>query len=141
MTVDWTKAANAARKTDRMAETLCKALAKREAKRWQFISFRGPKKGEWRGVVDLIAIRKDTTQPESLILKRGDLFDIVLIQVKGGRAAKPSAEDIRRLRSVARRYRAQEIVKFRWVNKDKSVFFILDPKDHWQATSAKEIFG
>jgi hypothetical protein len=35
-------------------------------------------------VVDLIAIRKDTSHPSNKILKRGDLFDVVLIQIKGG---------------------------------------------------------
>ena len=141
MSVDWAEASKEARKTDRMAETLCKALAKRHAKRWQFVSFRGQKKGEWRGVVDLIAIRKDTSQPQSLIIKRGDLFDIILIQVKGGAAAKPTQEDISRLCSVARRYRAKEIVKYRWLNQKKSIFSVLKPKGVWEVASAKDIFG
>jgi hypothetical protein len=50
------------------------------ANRWKFVSFRGVDKGEWRGVVDLIAIRKNSKQPPGYILKRCDLFDIILIR-------------------------------------------------------------
>jgi hypothetical protein len=32
----------------------------------------------------LVAIRKNSKVPKGSVLKRGDLFDIVLIQVKGG---------------------------------------------------------
>ena len=69
--------------TGRWVETMSRALSTRVAKRWQFVSFRGANKGEWCGVVDLIAIRKDTAEPKSDTLKRGDLFDLVLVQVKG----------------------------------------------------------
>lgn len=89
-----------------------RALSTRVAKRWQFVSFRGTNKGEWRGVVDLIAIRKDTAEPKSGTLKRGDLFDLVLVQVKGGSARAPTMEDRRRLREVAKLYRARAIVQF-----------------------------
>ena len=43
--------------------------------------------------VDVIAIRKDTSQPVNRALKRGDLFDIILIQIKGGSARGPTQED------------------------------------------------
>ena len=76
--------------TGRWAEIIFRALSSRVAKRWQFISFRGANKGEWRGVVDVLAIRKDTSQPTRKNLKRGDLFDIILIQIKGGTAPQPS---------------------------------------------------
>jgi len=76
--------------TGRWAEIIFRALSSRVAKRWRFISFRGAKKGEWRGVVDVVAIRKDTSQPSRENLKRGDLFDIILIQIKGGTAPQPS---------------------------------------------------
>lgn len=56
-----------------------RALSSRVAKRWKFVSFRGDGQGEWRGVVDLIAIRKDTREPSTRSLKRGDLFEIVLV--------------------------------------------------------------
>lgn len=72
--------------TGRWAETIFRALSSRIANRWKFVSIRGANKAEWRGVVDLIAIRKNTKQPTGDLLKRGDLFDIVLIQIKGGSA-------------------------------------------------------
>jgi hypothetical protein len=52
-----------------------RALSRRVAERWEFVSFRGKGKGEWRGVVDVVAIRKNTSQPSSPQLKRGDLDD------------------------------------------------------------------
>ena len=47
--------------TNRWTEILFRALATRVAKRWRFVSFRGTGGREWRGVVDVIAIRKDTS--------------------------------------------------------------------------------
>jgi hypothetical protein len=64
----------------RWVETLFRALSSRVVDRWKFVSFRGKNNAEWRGVVDLIAIRKASAQPDGELLKRGDLFDIVLIQ-------------------------------------------------------------
>ncbi len=107
--------AEKAHTTGRWAETLFRALSTRVAKRWQFISFRGTGKGEWRGVVDVVAIRKDTTQPTAGDLKRGDLFDMVLVQIKGGSARMPSADDCTRLQSVAKFYEAKAVVLFTWV--------------------------
>jgi hypothetical protein len=78
------------------------------------VSFRGTSGGEWRGIVDVLAIRKDTFRSSHEILKSGDLFDIVLVQMKGGSARIPSAVEIQRLMAVARRYRAKEIVLSAW---------------------------
>lgn len=50
-----------AQETDRWTEIMLRALSTRVAKRWRFVSFRGKGKREWRGVVDVIAIRKDTS--------------------------------------------------------------------------------
>ena len=80
----------AARETDRWTEIMLRALSNRVAKRWRFVSFRGKNKREWRGIVDVVAIRKDTSQPASKRLKRGDLLDIILIQMKGGSASSPA---------------------------------------------------
>src|SRR5687767_4375308 len=87
--------------TDRWTEIMFRALSNRVAKRWRFVSFRGKNKREWRGIVDVLAIRKDTSQPTNKNLKRGDLFDIILIQMKGGSAREPSQEELYRLREVA----------------------------------------
>ena len=127
--------------TGRWAETRFRALSTRVAKRWQFVSFRGAKKGEWRGVVDLIAIRKDTSQPKGDTLKRGDLFDIVLVQVKGGSARAPTMGDRRRLREVAKLYRARAIVQFCRHTGESSKFYVLQRNLEWRDATGAEIFG
>jgi len=77
------------------------------------VTFTGPSGGESRGIVDLLAIRKDHTT-EKAGLKRGDLFEMILIQVKGGGAVWPSKTDIERLQKVARYYRARDVVLAEW---------------------------
>lgn len=72
---------------------------------WHLLSFTGPDGRESRGVVDLIAVRKDHGEPLTGS-KRGDALEIILIQVKGGGAAKPTADDATRLRIIARFARA-----------------------------------
>jgi hypothetical protein len=128
--------------TGRWAETIFLALSSRIANRWQFISFRGKAKGEWRGVVDVLAIRKDTSEPAGHILKRGDLFDIVVIQIKGGSARQPTHEDCIRLREVAKLYRAQSIVQFQWRKNISSIFYELDRRTlKWKPTTGAAIFS
>ena len=51
--------------------------------KWNLVEFGGKTGSESRGIVDLVAIRKDY-KPHQRGLKQGDLFDIILIQVKGG---------------------------------------------------------
>jgi hypothetical protein len=55
----------------------------RQGAKWQLVGFAGPNGGESVGIVDLLAIRKDH-RPKSSRHNRGDCFDIVLIQFKGG---------------------------------------------------------
>jgi hypothetical protein len=126
--------------TGRWAETIFRALSSRIANRWKFVSFRGVGKGEWRGVVDLIAIRKNTKQPTGNILKRGDLFDIILIQIKGGAARGPTRDDCLRLREVKRLYRAKAVVQFQWRKGKSSKFFCLGRNLGWTPTSSEELF-
>ena len=127
--------------TGRWAEIIFRALSSRDANRWQFISFRGAKQGEWRGVVDVLAIRKNTEQPTGEVLKRGDLFDIILVQIKGGSAPSPSKQDRMRLREVGKRYRAKAIVLFEWRKGVWSNFYRLDRKLEWVQTDGKALFG
>jgi hypothetical protein len=128
--------------TGRWAEIIFRALSARVANRWQFISFRGTRKGEWRGVVDVLAIRKDTSQLKSALIKRGDLFDIILIQIKGGSAPQPTHEDCIRLREVAKYYRAQAIIQFQWRKGVTSSFLELDRRTlKWKPTTGAAIFG
>ncbi len=93
-------------------------------------------------MVDVIAIRKDTLQPEGRVLKRGDLFDIILIQIKGGSARGPTAKGKRRLRDVKRHYHAREVVQFQWRKGKIARFSLLPPNsDEWEDSAATEIFG
>jgi hypothetical protein len=127
--------------TGRWAEIIFRALSNRVAKRWHFVSFRGANKAEWRGVVDLVAIRKNSSQPASELLKRGDLFDIVLIQVKGGSARNPTGNDCLRLRKVASLYRAKAVVQFQWRKGKSSKFFVLGRNLKWTPTTNQTLFG
>jgi len=126
--------------TGRWAEIIFRALSSRVAERWQFVSFRGVNKSEWRGVVDLVAIRKNSKEPSNAILKRGDLFEIVLIQIKGGSARGPTQDDCRRLREVKRLYGAKDVVQFQWRRGESSRFFVLGRNLNWLASSSEELF-
>jgi len=137
----WRAAADKAAATGRMANTLAKALAKRFAKRWKFVVFRTPGGTESAGVVDIVAIRKDGRAPSVSGLKALDLFEIILIQVKGGSAGRPTPDDIARLKLVGARYRAHKIVLFEWQVKKRAGFHVLDCNDQWEPSGASEIFG
>jgi hypothetical protein len=95
---------------------------------WHLLTFPGPKGGEARGVVDMIAIRKDHGRPYPGT-KRGDTLQIILIQVKGGHAAKPTDEDRDRLRKVAERHGAYGILLATWQKGKSARFFTLCSKD------------
>ena len=130
-----------ARTTGRWAEIIFRALSARVANRWRFVSFRGPAQGESKGIVDVIAIRKDTSQPQLSSLKPGDLFEIVLVQMKGGSARQPSTKERCRLRLVAKRYHARDIVLFRWRKGVYSQFFTLGQDHEWKPTTGTAVFG
>ena len=57
------------------------AVQDKPSPRWHLLSFLGPKGGESRGVVDMIAIRKDHKEPRPGA-KNGDASQIILIQVR-----------------------------------------------------------
>lgn len=92
--------------------------------RWHLLTFAGPDGGESRGVVDMVAIRKDHSKPPTGA-KRGDLFQVILIQVKGGFAAKPTAEDGTRLRIVAKKHGACAVLLATWKKGKAARFFSL----------------
>ena len=119
-------------KTERWAVTMAKvgirqAVAQAPWPRWHFATFCGPDCGEARGVVDLIAIRKDHGDPP-IGLKRGDALKIVLIQVKGGHAAKPTEDDGKRLRIIKRFHKARHVILATWSKGGAAKFFSLRPK-------------
>jgi hypothetical protein len=122
-----------------------KRAGTRAVKRWQFVAFPGPQGRESRGIVDLIAIRRDhcaTAAP----LRPGDLFEIVLVQIKGGSAAWPSVSDLERLVAVRRRYRAKAVVLASWQRGAEPRFYVLRrvaPRrgEAGREVAAVEVFG
>jgi hypothetical protein len=102
------------------------AVAKKRFPRWNLVTFLGEHGGEPRGVVDLIAIRKDHSRPRSG-LKLGDDFQMVLVQVKGGRAAMPTDKDRDRLRIVASRHGGCPVLLAAWKKGKAAQFFSLLP--------------
>jgi hypothetical protein len=94
---------------------------------WRLVTFLGKAGGESRGIVDLLAIRKDHGKPTNGT-KRGDSLQIILIQVKGGSAAMPTAEDGKRLRVIAKRYHARHVLLAAWKKGSAARFFSLRPK-------------
>jgi hypothetical protein len=99
-----------------MTKWLITHSAKNGAK-WRLVEFGGPTGAESGGIVDMIAIRKDHRR--RLDRNAGDIFEIVLIQVKGGSAKMPSAADIIRLAAVKEYHRANEVVLSEWRKKEK----------------------
>ncbi len=120
------KAVQKATRTARWATTLTKWLVTKTSvgTRWQLVEFAGPGGRESRGIVDLLAIRKDHSSPPDG-LKRGDLFEAILFQVKGGTAPWPTLGDIARLRRVARHHRAKGVVLAEWKKGKQPTFFTL----------------
>jgi hypothetical protein len=100
------------------------AIAKTPWPRWHFVNFNGPNGRESRGVVDMIAIRKNHGTP-CPGTKRGDTLQIILIQIKGGGAARPTPEDRDRLRIVARRHGASKVLFALWKKGYSVKFFVL----------------
>lgn len=121
------------------------ALGTKKARtvKWQLISFLGPNGHDARGIVDMMAIRKDH-KTEGTRVKRGDRFEIVLIQIKGGGARRPTKEDVTRLRRIHRRYRAKASVWVHWKRKQSIVWHRLRPSARapWaKVDNLREIFG
>ena len=139
--VDWVAAQQKAAATDKWTEIIMRAIAQKVAKRWKFVSFRGSRGGEWRGIVDVLAIRKDTSRPNRHRLKRGDLFDVMIIQMKGGCAKLPTLKEKERLKAVANYYRAKKVVLFEWKKGIKTQFYVLNKKKEWKEIAASELFG
>jgi len=131
-----------AQHTAKWARVMTKWLitySRRAGARWNLVDFGGRTGAESRGVVDLVAIRKNHRQSVSG-LKRGDLFELVLIQTKGGSAPRPAAHDITRLSGVAKHHRAKAVVLAEWRKGEKLDLFTLQG-DQWLPTAARDVFG
>jgi hypothetical protein len=133
--------ARKALRTAKWARIMTKWLISPSSKggvRWQVVSFNGPAGQESTGIVDMIAIRKSHRQSENSV-HRGDLFEIILIQVKGGTAKFPSPVEIDRLVSVKNHHRADRVVLTEWKRGEKLCCYLLP--DTTKAVPASEIFG
>ena len=126
MPVNWKDAQQKAALTARWAVTMAKVRIRRVASRtrWQLVTFYGKAGGESVGVVDMLAVRKDHSLPIGGI-RRGDALQIILIQVKGGTAARPTPEDATRLRAVAKRHGACDVLLATWKKGTAARFFRL----------------
>jgi hypothetical protein len=131
-----------AQNTAKWARTMTKWLvtySRQTGAKWNVVDFGGKTKSEARGIVDLMAIRKDHRK-DIPGLKRGDSFEIILIQTKGGAAPRPSAEDIVRLSKVAKHHRARGVVLAEWKKADKLALFLLK-ENNWKCVAPAAIFG
>ncbi|MCJ7508252.1 MAG: hypothetical protein MUO85_05920 [candidate division Zixibacteria bacterium] len=130
-----------AKKTGQWAKTMTKWLitySTKGDKKWQLVSFEGSKGGESRGIVDFIAIRRDHKSGGKL-LKIGDLFEIILIQAKGGSAPMPTPNDILRLSRVRKYYHAKRIILADWQKgKVPSLYSLVNGS--WEKIEPKDVF-
>ena len=133
--------AQKAHHTAKWARTMAKWLITHSSKggvKWQVVQFNGAGKQESRGIVDMIAIRKKHSATETN-QHRGDLFEIVLVQVKGGSARFPSQSDVDRMLAVKEHHRADKLVLIEW-KKGAALRCYLMP-DLKNPVPAGEIFG
>jgi hypothetical protein len=143
--VDWKEAQQKAARTARWAVTMAKVRIRRVASRtrWQLVTFHGKSGGESVGVVDMLAIRKDHS-PQIGGIRRGDALQIILIQVKGGTAAMPTFDDAARLRAVAKRHGACDVLLATWKKGTMPRFFRLrgaTAKEPWiEGTDLESVF-
>jgi len=92
--------------------------------RWQLVTFYGKSGGESAGIVDMLAIRRDQSAPLGA-MRRGDALQIILIQVKGGSAARPTWEDATRLRAVKKKHGACDVLLATWKKGTQARFYRL----------------
>lgn len=118
----WRDAAAKAQRTWRWAITMTRVLIKRSAERraWRVVDFHSRAGFESAGIVDLVVVRRDCSRPS-----RGDLLELVLVQVKGGAAPWPTFDAITRLRRAAKHHRAAAIVLSVWMKGSMPKLFML----------------
>jgi hypothetical protein len=135
-----------AARTARWARIMVKWLITRvrATRGWEIVNFTGRQGAESRGIVDLLAIRKNHN---ASAFPRGDLFEMILIQVKGGAARWPTLSDMNRLRAVADRYQARDVVLAAHRGGSQPVFYRLNPnrtltdgRSAWDPADAAELF-
>lgn len=128
--------------TAKWARTMTKwwvTFSRRSGASWKLVEFGGKTGAESRGIVDLIAIRKNH-RDDVAGLERGDLFEMVFIQTKGGSAQRPTKQDITRLIRAATYHRAKAIVLVEW-NKGETIEISRLNKRKWERVRPEDVFG
>ncbi len=105
--------------------------------KWQLVEFNGRAGQESGGIVDLIAIRKNH-KPLEKDWNRGDLFEIVLLQVKGGKARYPTGPDVARLLAVKDYHRAERVLLAEWKPAEKLCLYELTDPNHVEPSEIRE---
>jgi hypothetical protein len=135
------EAAHKALRTAKWARIMTKWMITRSSKggvKWQVVSFNGANGQESSGIVDMIAIRKNHRRPAPGSF-RGDLFEMVLVQVKGGRSKFPSQKDVDRLLAVQKHHSADKVVLTEW--KEGKVLCCYVLPDMTTRVPASKVFG
>jgi hypothetical protein len=155
MPTNWKRAERRAARTAKWATTMAKQQlthvsggkkpGTKAVVRWQLVDFLGPNGRESAGIIDVVAIRKDH-RPGKNGLKPGDRLEIVLLQIKGGTARRPTSSDIVRMRRVAKAHGAAAVVLVEWQLKKALQYSRLkpgrtSPKDAWDQIDLEELFG
>lgn len=106
-------------------------------KSWQVVSFEGSKGGESYGIVDLLVIRRNCNY-RIKPLNRGDLFEIILFQVRGSSSRKPTKDEIIRLSKVGKYYHTKNIILAEWRKGISHKFYQLE-NDDWKPLETKDL--
>ncbi|MBL8794610.1 MAG: hypothetical protein JNM56_11955 [Planctomycetia bacterium] len=139
-TEKWQAAAKRAARTHQWSIAMIRWLVSRlkSQTRWQLVTFTGPHGGDARGIVDMLAVRRNHRRDVGG-LKRGDLFEFILIQAKAGTARRPDADDIRRLHRVRQEYGAKDVLLAEWHQGHAPVFSRLLPRSSEPTTAWEEL--
>jgi len=131
-----------AQHTAKWARTMTKWLITKSGRAkvpWRFVEFGGLTGAESYGIVDILAVRKNHRNTPKAGLKRGDLLDIILIQVKGGSAPRPMEKDLDRLVAVAKHHKAKAVVLAEW-KKGKQLHLHILTRREWVKCDAIDVF-
>lgn len=155
MLTNWNRAERRAARTAKWATAMAKQQithvsgskkpGTKAVVRWQLVDFRGPNGRESAEIIDVAAIRKGH-RPGKNGLKPGDRLEIVLLQIKGGTARRPTSSDIVRMRRVAKAHGAVAVVLVEWQRRKSLQYSRLrpgrpSPKDAWDPMDLEDLFG
>ena len=129
-----------AKRVEGWTEARFRAMTKRVGGRWKVVSLRGKSGADSKGVVDLVAVRRNLRLPAPHGLAAGDLLDSVIVRLHSADAAKPTPKDVARLRRVARRYAALRIVLHTWTKGVPGELHLLEARAKWKKVSAAVAF-